>query len=175
MEVLVRAFRLRACTTAVLEGNHEDIFNHYHYRIRLASSVLRQRICAPAHRPKRHLDSSPCPERFCRPSRNSNRHRDNQPARDGDITVSRSFKHEGASDTFFYRDITDSENNATIHTGKELKTKTRWDHDVLKVTNTNTQSGVVTLETYTLAADGTMLVSVLRPEHKPISLLFQRK
>jgi hypothetical protein len=95
--------------------------------------------------------------------------------RDGDITVSRSFKYEGATDTFFYRDITDSENNATIHTGKELKTKTRWDHDILKVTNTNTQSGAVTLESYTLAADGSMLVSVLRPDHKPISLRFERK
>ena len=95
--------------------------------------------------------------------------------RDGDITVSRSFKYEGASDTFFYRDITDSENSATIHTGKELKTKTRWDHDILKVTNTNTQSGAVTLETYTLAADGTMMVSVIRPEHKPITLRFQRQ
>ncbi len=95
--------------------------------------------------------------------------------RDGDITVSRNFKYEGASDTFFYRDLTDSENNATIHTGKELKTKTRWDHDVLKVTNSNKQSGTVTLESYSLAADGTMLVSVIRPDHKPISLVFQRK
>lgn len=95
--------------------------------------------------------------------------------RDGDITVSRNFKYEGASDTFFYRDLTDSENNATIHTGKELKTKTRWDHDVLKVTNSNKQSGAVTLESYSLAADGTMLVSVIRPDHKPISLVFQRK
>jgi hypothetical protein len=93
--------------------------------------------------------------------------------RDGDITVTRSFKYEGASDTFFYRDITDSENNATIHTGKELKTKTRWDHDVLKVTNT--ESGAVTLESYSLAADGSMLVSVVRPDHKPITLVFQRK
>ena len=95
--------------------------------------------------------------------------------RDGDITVSRSFKYEGVSDTFFYRDITDSENSATIHTGKELKTKTRWDHDVLKVTNTNTQSGAVTLETYALAADGTMMVSVVRPDHKLINLRFQRR
>ena len=95
--------------------------------------------------------------------------------RAGDITVSRSFKYEGANDTFFYRDITDSENNATIHTGKELKTKTRWDHDVLKVTNTNKQSGAVTLESYTLAPDGTMLVSVIRPDHKPITLVFERK
>jgi hypothetical protein len=93
--------------------------------------------------------------------------------RDGDITVSRSFKYEGASDTFFYRDLTDSENNATIHTGKELKTKTKWDHDVLKVTTT--KSGAITLESYSLAADGTMLVSVVKPGGKPITLVFQAK
>ena len=92
---------------------------------------------------------------------------------EGIIIVSRSFVYEGAAETFFYRDITDAENNATIHTGKDLKSKTRWDHDVLKVTTT--QSGAITLESYTLAADGTMLVSVVRPEHKPITLVFQRK
>ena len=95
--------------------------------------------------------------------------------RDGDITVSRNFKYEGVTDTFFYRDITDSENSATIHTGKELKSKTKWDHDVLKVTNTNKQSGAVTRESYTLGPDGTMLDSVERPEHKPITLVFERK
>jgi hypothetical protein len=69
--------------------------------------------------------------------------------------------------------MTDAENNATIHTGKDLKSKTRWDHDVLKVTTM--RLGTVTLESYTLAADGSMLVSVVRPEHKPITLVFQRK
>ena len=93
--------------------------------------------------------------------------------RQGNITVSRSFVYQGATETFFYNDITDSENNATIHNGKDLKSKTRWDHDVLKVTTT--QSGATTLESYSLAADGTMMVSVIRPEHKPITLLFQRK
>jgi hypothetical protein len=81
--------------------------------------------------------------------------------------------YEGAAETFFYSDITDSENNATIHTGKDLKSKTKWDHDVLKVTTT--QSGAITLESYTLAADGTMLVSVERPEHKLITLVFQHR
>ncbi len=93
--------------------------------------------------------------------------------RDGDITVARSFAYEGATDTFFYRDLTDSENSATIHSGKELKSKTKWDHDVLKVITT--QSGAVTTESYSLAADGTMLVSVIRPDRKPIALVFQRK
>jgi hypothetical protein len=93
--------------------------------------------------------------------------------RQGIITVSRNFVYEGATETFFYRDITDANNNATIHTGKDLKSKTSWNHDVLKVTTT--QDGAITIESYTLAADGTMLVSVVRPEHKPITLVFQHK
>jgi len=90
----------------------------------------------------------------------------------GILIVSRSFVYAGATETFFYRDITDAENDATIHTGKDLKSTTRWDHDVLKVTTT--QAGVTTLEAYTLAEDGSMLVSVVMPEHKPITLVFQR-
>ncbi|MGD0048787.1 MAG: hypothetical protein ABSE42_17430 [Bryobacteraceae bacterium] len=93
--------------------------------------------------------------------------------RQGIITVSRNFVYEGATETFFYRDITDADNNATIHTGKDLKSKTSWDHDVLKVTTT--QYGAITLERYTLAADGMMTVSVVRPDHKPITLVFQHQ
>ncbi|MEK7752567.1 MAG: hypothetical protein AAB654_11665 [Acidobacteriota bacterium] len=93
--------------------------------------------------------------------------------RQGIIIVSRSFVYEGAAETFFYSDVTDSQHNATIRIGKDLKSKTRWDGDVLKVTTT--QSGAVTLESYALAADGAMTVSVVRPERKPITLVFQRK
>jgi hypothetical protein len=93
--------------------------------------------------------------------------------REGIITISRNFVYAGAGETFFYRDMTDAENNATIHTGKELKSKTKWDHDVLKVTTT--QSGAVTQESYSLAADGSMMVSVVRPEHPPITLVFRRQ
>ena len=92
---------------------------------------------------------------------------------DGVIVLSRSFVYEGAKETFFYRDSTGSENNDTVHTGKDLKTKTKWDHDVLKVTTT--QSGAITLESYSLAPDGTMLVKVVRPDHQQITLVFQRK
>ena len=91
----------------------------------------------------------------------------------GIIIVSRSFVYQGAVETFFYKDLTDAENDATIHTGKDLKSKTRWDHDVLKVTTT--QSGAITVESYSLAADGAMLVRVATPEHSPITLVFQRK
>jgi hypothetical protein len=92
--------------------------------------------------------------------------------RQGVVVVSRSFVYEGATETYFYSDSTgNSHNSTTVHTGKDLKTKTRWDHDALKVTTT--QSGAVTTESYTLAADGTMLVSVVRPERKPITLVFK--
>src|SRR5271168_1765407 len=59
----------------------------------------------------------------------------------GVIVISRSFVYEGTTETFFYTDSTGSENNSTVHTGKDLKTKTKWDHDVLKVTTT--QSGAI--------------------------------
>jgi hypothetical protein len=91
----------------------------------------------------------------------------------GVIVVSRSFKYEGATETFFYSDSAGSENNSTIHSGKNLKSKTRWDHDVLKVTTT--ESGTVTLESYSLATDGSMMVTVVRPERKLITLVFQRQ
>jgi hypothetical protein len=94
-------------------------------------------------------------------------------ARDGIIIVSRSFVYKGAAETFFYNDVTDAENNATIHSGKDLKSKTRWDGDILKVTTTD--SGRVTLESYTLAEDGSMTVLVERTDRKPFTLIFERK
>ncbi len=61
--------------------------------------------------------------------------------REGIIIVSRSFVYEGAPRPSSISDVTDSEHNATIHTGKDLKSKTRWDHEVLKMTTT--QSGTL--------------------------------
>jgi len=88
------------------------------------------------------------------------------------IVVSRSFVYAGATETFFYSDSTGSEHGSTVHTGKDLKTKTSWDDDVLKVKTT--LSGAVTLENYSLAPDGSMLVNVVRPDHKPLTLVFRR-
>ena len=94
-------------------------------------------------------------------------------ARDGIIIVSRRFAYKGSTETFFYNDVTDAENNATIHSGKDIKSKTRWDHDTLKVTTTD--SGAITLESYALAADGSMTVYVEKPGSKPFTLSFERK
>ena len=89
------------------------------------------------------------------------------------VIVERSFVYEGAAETYFYNDITDANNGATIHSGKDLKSRTKWDHDVLKVTTT--VGGAATVESYNLAADGSMMVNVVRPGRKPIELAFQRK
>lgn len=90
----------------------------------------------------------------------------------GVIVVTRSFVYSGVTEVFFFNDSTGSENNSTVHLGKDLKTKTKWDHDALKVTTT--QSGAITLESYTLSADGMLTDSVITPEHKPITLVFRR-
>lgn len=93
--------------------------------------------------------------------------------RQGDITVARNFAYEGAGETFFYRDMTDGQNSATIHAGKDFKSKTKWDHDVLKVITT--QNGATTVESYTLGADGVLMANVVSPGRKPITLYFERK
>lgn len=93
--------------------------------------------------------------------------------RQGNITVSRNFTYEGANQTFFYKDTTDSQNNATIHDGKDIKSKTKWDHGVLKVITT--ERAGVTVESYALAPGGNLTATVVRPDHKQITLVFQRK
>jgi hypothetical protein len=93
--------------------------------------------------------------------------------REGDISVERNFAYEREHETFFYRDMTDSQNGATIKTSKDLKSKARWDHDVLKVTTT--QAGAVTTESYSLGANGAMTVTVVKPGSKTVTLVFVRK
>ena len=60
---------------------------------------------------------------------------------------------------------TDAENNVTIHTGKDQKIKTRWDHNVLKLITT--QTGAVTVESCSLSPDGTISVSVVSRAVRP--------
>ena len=92
--------------------------------------------------------------------------------REGNISVSRNFVYHGATGTSYYSDSIDGKNNATIHRDGDVKSKARWDHDVLTVTTT--QSGATTVENYSLAADGTMMVKVERPEQRAFTLGFVR-
>ena len=89
------------------------------------------------------------------------------------IIVERNFKYTGIGETYFYSDVTDANGGATIRAGKDLKSKTKWDHDVLMVTTT--LDGAVTVERYNLAANGSMMVNVTRPGRKSVELAFERK
>ena len=93
--------------------------------------------------------------------------------RQGNITVTRNFVYDGANATYFYKDMVDSQRNATIHSGKDLKSKTRWEQGALKVTTT--QNGAVTEESYVLGPDGNMTATVVRPGQQPITMVFTRK
>jgi len=92
--------------------------------------------------------------------------------REGAIVLERNFQYAGADQTFFYRQSLGNEVNSTIHSG-DVKTKTKWEHDVLTVTTT--QAGDVTVESYHLAPNGTMTANVEIPGHPPITLHFERK
>jgi len=93
--------------------------------------------------------------------------------REGNITVSRNFEYEGDNESSFYRSTTDGANNAKIHGTGGVTSRTAWDHDQLRVTTT--QDGETTVETYWLNGDGTMTVNVLRPDQRPITLVFERR
>jgi hypothetical protein len=93
--------------------------------------------------------------------------------RAGAVVVARNFKYEGSSGSSFYKDTLGNEDNSTIHSSPDLKTKTKWDHDVLKVITT--RPGGVTVETYRLAPDGTLMATVDIPGHPQATLHFERK
>ncbi len=94
--------------------------------------------------------------------------------RERNITVSRNFAYEGDNRTVFYNDSTDSQNDATVRRADDLKSRIRWDHDVLTVITT-ARSGAVTTESYSPGPDGTMLVNVVRPDRRPFTLVFKRQ
>jgi hypothetical protein len=93
--------------------------------------------------------------------------------REGAIAISRDFQYAGATQTLFYKDTLGNTNNSSFHSSPDLKTKTKWEHDVLTVTTT--QPGSVTVETYRLTPDGTMTVDVNTSGREPITLHFTRQ
>jgi hypothetical protein len=91
----------------------------------------------------------------------------------GNITVSRNFTYDGATDTLSYGVTVDGRENSTIHSGKGLQVKQKWEGRVLKVTTT--RDGVVTVERYSLEPDGAMMLNRELPRRNPMSLVFQRQ
>ncbi len=93
--------------------------------------------------------------------------------REHHMYISRSFNYDGASGGFDYSFTTDGQENSTIHKGQTFKSKAGWDDKVLKVKTT--RDGLTTVEKYTLAPDGTMVLTIERPDHQLQALVFQRQ
>jgi uncharacterized protein (DUF1501 family) len=93
--------------------------------------------------------------------------------REHNITVTRSFSYDGANESFAYSFSTDGRENSSIREGKTFKTKAKWEGDVLKVATLD--NGASTVERYSLAPDGSLMLVVERPEHRPVTLFFERQ
>jgi hypothetical protein len=93
--------------------------------------------------------------------------------REHNITVTRSFSYDGANESFAYSFSTDGRENSSIHQGKAFKSKAKWEGDVLRVTTTD--NGTTTVERFSLAPDGALMLVVERQEHRPVTLFFERQ
>ena len=92
--------------------------------------------------------------------------------REGNVWVERNFNLENGNSTVSTSFATDSRHNASI---KEpgFKSKAKWEGDVLKVTTTH--EGITTVERYSLAGDGSMMLQVDRTGRPSETLYFQRQ
>jgi hypothetical protein len=93
--------------------------------------------------------------------------------REHNISISRNFTSEGENTTASFTFDTDARENSTIHQGASFKSKAKWEGDVLKVTTTRTNG--VEMERYSMQPDGTLLLVIDRPDHRTLTLYFQRQ
>jgi len=93
--------------------------------------------------------------------------------RQHNIFVSRSFNFDGAKESVDYSFSTDGRENSNIRQGKAFKSKAKWEGDVLRVTTTANES--TTVERYSLMPDGSLMLTVERPEHREVRLYFRRQ
>ncbi len=93
--------------------------------------------------------------------------------RDRNIYISHNYVFDGQNQTVSYHSSLDGQVNSTIREGQAYKTKAKWEGDQLKVTST--QGALTTVEHYRLNPDGTLAVTVERPDHPAVTLLFERE
>ncbi|MGA2134266.1 MAG: hypothetical protein ABSH50_18385 [Bryobacteraceae bacterium] len=93
--------------------------------------------------------------------------------REHNITVSRTFDIQGAGGVTSYTVGIDGGEGSTIHDGKTVKYKARWDGSTLVVTTTVDK--IPAVERYSLAPDGLLAASVSNPGGPPMTLVFRRE
>ncbi|HTQ55665.1 MAG TPA: hypothetical protein VMI94_14450 [Bryobacteraceae bacterium] len=93
--------------------------------------------------------------------------------RQHNITVSRTFDLPGAGGAMEYTFGIDGPSGSTIHNGKEVKSKARWEGHALVVTTT--EDRIPTVERFRMGADGMLILTVTRPDRPPMTLVFERR
>ena len=93
--------------------------------------------------------------------------------RDRNIYISHNYVFDGQNKTVSYQTSMDGQVNSSIREGKAYKTKAKWEGDELKVTST--QGGLTTVEHYRLNPDGTLGLTMERPDHATATLLFEKE
>jgi|SRR5579864_2936272 len=89
------------------------------------------------------------------------------------VVVERRFTYGDAGITYFYRDTIASTHGGTVHAAKDVKSKTKWDHDILRITTT--QPNGVTEESYSLTNEGLLQIDIEKPGGAPTRLVFARQ
>ena len=89
------------------------------------------------------------------------------------IYVSRTFTFDGAAGTVSYNFSVDGDENSMVREGKTVKCKAKWEGDVLRVTTT--EDKLTTVERYQVEPDGSLRLSVERPDNGMIALAFVRQ
>ncbi len=93
--------------------------------------------------------------------------------REHNTYVSENFTYDEGGKTITYAFHADAPHNASIHTGPESKTKTKWDDNTLEVTSKSRDT--TTTERYSLATDGSLVLTVEKPGHALETLVFERQ
>jgi hypothetical protein len=92
--------------------------------------------------------------------------------RENNVYVSESYTYEDAGRSISYSFDADAPRNASI-SAPNLKRKAKWDGNVLKLIST--KDNATTVERFSLAGDGSLILTVDRPSHTPETLVFQRQ
>ena len=92
--------------------------------------------------------------------------------RERNISITRNFTYDGTNRSTSYNFSTDGPENTLISEGSDLKSKAKWEGDVLKVTSTT--GDVATIERYQLDIHGSLMLTVERTGHPTERLFFDR-
>ena len=94
--------------------------------------------------------------------------------REHNITVTRTFALcDGDGRSISYTFGMDGQSGATIHEGKSIKHKARWEGNTLVVTTT--EERIPTVERFSLGPDGMLVLAVERANLPTMTLLFRRQ